>query len=226
MAKLKENEKAAVSQEALQQTVSTKTDEFFKKNKKLLWGIVIAVVVIALAILGYQKFIYQPKCAEAMQQTYPAEMNFQAGEYELALNGDGNVLGFAEIIKEYGSKAGKAVYLYAGVCEYQLGNFDAALDYLNKYDGKEPILAARAEACKGDAYVGLEKYQEAIKCFENAAAKADNIFAAGYLFKAGIAYEELGNKAEALRCYKAIEDKYPQSIEAYDIDKYISRVEE
>ena len=226
MAKLNENEKAAVSQEALQQSVSSKTDEFFKENGKLLWGIVIAVAVIALAILGYQKFIYQPKCAEAMQQTYPAEMNFQAGEYELALNGDGNVLGFAEIIKEYGNKAGNAVYMYAGVCEYQLGNFQDAIDYLGKYSGKEPILAARAEACKGDAYVGLGNYEQAIKCFEAAAAKADNIFAAAYIFKAGIAYEELGNKAEALRCYKEIEDKYPQSIEAYDIDKYISRVEE
>lgn len=226
MANVKVNEKAAVSQEALQQTVSSKTEEFFKQNRKLLWGIVIAVVVIALAILGYQKFIYQPRCAEAMQQTYPAEMNFQAGEYELALNGDGNVLGFAEIIKEYGNKAGNAVYMYAGACEYQLGNFQEAIDYLNNYKGKESILAARAEACKGDAYVGLGNYDQAIKCFEAAVAKADNIFAAGYLFKAGIAYEELGNKAEALRCYREIEDKYPQSIEAYDIGKYISRVEE
>ena len=57
-----------------------------------------AVVVVWLAILGYQKFIYQPKCAEAQEQAFPAEANFQKGEYELALNGDGNVLGFAEII--------------------------------------------------------------------------------------------------------------------------------
>lgn len=225
MATKKVNEKDAARQEAIQQTVS-KTDEFFKENKKTLWAIAIAIVVIALAILGYQKFIYQPKCAEAMQQCYPAEMNFQAGEYELALNGDGNVLGFADIISDYGTKAGKAVYMYAGVCEYQLGNFENAVNYLKKYSGKDPILAARAKSCLGDAYVGLENYDAAVKCFEDAAAEADNVFAAAYLLKAGQVYEALDKKAEALKCYEIIKDKYPQSIEAYDIDKYITRVEE
>ena len=225
MANVNVNEKDAARQEAIQQTVS-KTDEFFKENKKTLWAIAIAIVVIALAILGYQKFIYQPKCAEAMQQCYPAEMNFQAGEYELALNGDGNVLGFADIIDNYGTKAGKSVYLAAGACEYQLGNFEQAIEYLKKYNVKDPILGARALSCMGDAYVGLENYEEAVKCFNAAADKSDNIYAAAYLQKAGVAYEALGKKAEALKCYKTISDKYPQSIEAYDIDKYISRVEE
>ena len=225
MANVNVNEKDAARQEAIQQTVS-KTDEFFKKNKKALWAIAIAVIVIALAILGYQKFIYQPKCAEAMQQCYPAEMNFQAGEYELALNGDGNVLGFADIIDNYGTKAGKSVYLAAGACEYQLGNFEQAISYLKKYNVKDPILGARALSCMGDAYVGLENYEEAVKCFNAAADKSDNIYAAAYLQKAGVAYEALGKKAEALKCYKTISDKYPQSVEAYDIDKYISRVEE
>ena len=39
-------------------------------------------------------------------------------------------------------------------------------------------------------------------------------------------YEKLGDKAAALECYKKVEDKYPQSIEAYDIQKYITRVSE
>ena len=225
MANVNVNEKDAVRQENIQQTVS-KTDEFFKKNKKVILGAVGAVVVVGLAVLAYNKFIYQPKCAEAMQQCYPAEMNFQAGEYELALNGDGNVLGFADIISDYGTKAGQAVFMYAGICEYKLGNFSEALDYLKKYNGKDAILAARAESCKGDAYVGLGDINAAVKCFEAAAGKSDNVFAAGYLLKAGIAYEELGDKAAALACYEQIKDKYSSSIEGYDIDKYISRVSE
>ena len=35
-----------------------------------------------------------------------------------------------------------------------------------------------------------------------------------------------GKNAEALACYKTILDKYPQSIEAYDIDRYIAEVSE
>lgn len=214
----------AIQQEKVAETVS-KTEQFFNENKKTLWGVVIAVAVVGLAVLGYSKFIYQPKAAEASEQMYAAEQSFRAGEYELALAGDGNVLGFADVIKEYGAKAGKAVYFYAGVCELQAGNWEEAIKYLKKYNGKDAILAARAKACIGDAYVGLESYSEAVSCFEKAAACADNMFAAGYLQKAGVAYEALGQNDKALACYKKIKEYYPQSIEAYEIDKYISKLE-
>ena len=221
----KSKSKEEVRQEQVENSVS-KFEQFYENYKKTIWGALTAVVVVWLASLGYQRFIYQPKCAEAQEQAFPAEANFQKGEYEIALNGDGNVLGFAEIIDTYGSKAGKAVYMYAGICELQLGNFESAISYLKKYNGKEPILAARALACEGDAYVGLEDYKNAVSAFKKAVAKADNAFAASYLVKEGLALEQLGDKAAALECYKTIKDKYPQSIEAFDIDRYIAAVEE
>lgn len=224
MAKENINEKAAARNENIQQTVS-KTDKFFTENKKTIWGVVIAAVVIIAAAVAFSKFIYQPKCEEAMQQAYPAEQSFQQGNYDIALNGDGNTLGFAQIIEDYGTKAGKSMYLYAGICELKLGNYTEALVYLKKYKGKDSILSARAEACKGDAYVGLEDYDSAVKCFA-AAAKTENVFAATYLLKEGVTLEKIGDKAAALNCYKTIKDKYPQSFEAYEIDKYINRVGE
>ena len=51
------------------------------------------------------------------------------------------------------------------------------------------------------------------------------MFAAAYLLKAGVACEDLGDNAKALSFYKTIKDQYPQSMEGYDIDKYISRIE-
>ncbi len=225
MAQKIQNDKEALRQENIEQTVSA-TEQFYNDNKKMIWGVVAAVLVIGLGVLAYNKFIYQPKCAEAMQQTYPAELNFQEGEYELALNGDGSVMGFADIISEYGAKAGKAVYLYAGICELQLGNNEEALGYLKKYNGKEPILAARAKACEGDAYVALGDYNAAVRSYQAAVSTADNIFAPAYLLKEGSALEALGQKAEALACYRAIENDYPSSLEAYDIAKHIARVAE
>ena len=225
MAQKNLKDKEAQRQENIEQTVSA-TEQFFNEHKKTIWTIVAAVLVVGLAILAYNKFIYQPKCIEAMQQTYPAEMNFQNGEYALALSGDGNNLGFEDIIAEYGTKSGKAVYLYAGICELQLGNYDEALAYLKKYKGKEPILAARAKACEGDAYVALGDYNAAVRSYKAAVAQADNVFAAAYLLKEASALEALGQKAEALACYNAIKTDYPQSIEAYDIDKFIASVSE
>ena len=83
-----------------------------------------------------------------------------------------------------------------------------------------------AKACEGDAYVALGDYEAAVRSYKAAVNAADNVFAAGYLLKEGSALEALDRKADALACYKAIEDKYPQSLEAYDIAKYIARVAE
>ncbi len=221
----KSKTKEEVRQEQVETSVS-KFEQFYEKYNKVIWGVIIAIVVVWLAVLAYHKYIYQPKCAEAQEQAYPAEASFRDGEYELALNGDGNVLGFTEIIDSYGTKAGKAVYMYAGVSALRLGNFEDAVKYLKKYNGKEPILAARALACLGDAYVGLEDYKAAIAAYKKAVAKADNVYAAGYLVKEGLALEKIGDKAAALKCYKTVKADYPQSMEAYDIDRYIAAVEE
>lgn len=201
------------------------TEEFFKKNGKLFSyigaGIILAAAIVVLAI----QFYFKPLKAEAESQTFTAEQYFRAADYEKALNGDGNALGFAQIIDEYGSKAGKAVYLYAGICELQLGNAQEAINYLSKYNGKEPVLKGRALACTGDAYSMLEDYETALGYYLKAAQTEDNIFAATYLLKAGIICEELGRNEEALEHYRVIKDKYPQSYEGYEIDKYITRIE-
>ena len=210
--------------EAVAEAVS-KTEKFFTENGKLIAGLAAGVVVVAIAVFCWFKFAYQPAVVEAQGQMALAEQNFIAADYEVALNGDGNVLGFNQIMEEYGAKAGKAVYFYAGVCELQLGNFEAAIKALEKYNGKDAILAARATACIGDAYVGLENYAKALGYFEKAAATADNMFAAGYLLKAGQVAEKLGEDAKALGFYETIKNQYPQSMEGYDVDKYIGRIQ-
>ena len=219
MAKEIKNENA----EAVVEAVS-KTEQFFAKNGKLLSIICVAAVVVCAAVFCWFKFIHQPNVAEAQGQMAIAEENFRNGDYELALNGDGNVLGFVQVLDEYGTKAGKSVKFYAGVCELQLGNCESAIKYLEAYNGKDAILAARAKACIGDAYVGLEDYKKALGYFEQAANTIDNMYAAGYLLKAGAVAEKLGDNAKALSFYETIKDQYPQSMEAYEIDKYIGRI--
>ncbi len=220
----KENNKDKERTEAVVEAVS-KTDLFFTEHKTAIFVIVTVVVLACAGIFLYHKYGYAPAKQEAMEQMFPAEENFRNGEYELALNGDGNVLGFSQVIDEYGNKAGKAVYLYAGICNLELGNWQEAIDCLSAYKGKDAILKARALACIGDAYTGLNDYGKAVGYFEKAAKAADNIFAASYLLKAGITYEALGDNAKALASYNEIKDRYPMSIEGYEIDKYISRIE-
>ena len=216
-------------QEIRQQNIAeavSKSELFFQKYGKIVYGCVAAVLLIALAILAYNRFILQPKKEKAQAEMFKAEQKFAEGNFELALNGDDNTMGFEEIIDTYGSKAGEAVYLYAGASALQIGEFDKAISYFKKYNGEDSILLSRAQAGIGDAYVGLEDYKSALAAYEKAAATvSSNMYAAGYLLKAGQVAEEMGNKDKALDFYKKIKDQYPESAEASDIDKYITRIE-
>ncbi len=203
----------------------SKTEQFFETYKKPMLYTAVAAIVIAAGILAYHNFITQPKQQEALSQLFPAEQYFRADDFEKALNGDGNTLGFKQVIQDYGSHAPEAVYFYAGVSELHLGNYNEALTYLKKYKGEDAIISARAIACMGDAYAGLGDLKAAAGEYQKAANATDNIFAAAYFLKAGIMYEELEQPQEALKMYETVKNKYPQSPEGYEISKYISRIQ-
>lgn len=204
---------------------TTSFETFVKKYQNIIFWTVLAILVIVFGTLAYQKWIAKPAKEEAAAQTFVAEQNFMAQDWETALNGDGNNLGFAQVIDQYGAKAGQAVYFEAGVCALQLGNNEDAIKYFGKYNGKDNIIKAKALCCTGDAYANLGENAKALDFFKKAAAVESNLYTAAYLLKAGIISEEMGDEAAALKFYEEIKTKYPQSMEAYEIDKYISRIQ-
>ena len=76
----------------------------------------------------------------------------------------------------------------------------------------------------GDSYAELGEADKAQGFYKKAIAEKNEL-APIYLKKAGILYETKGNNAEAEKMYTQIKDDYPASSEAYDIDKYIARVQ-
>ena len=219
----KNNQKEA-QQDQVATTVSG-VEEFFKKNQKWIEWALLALLVIILGIFAINRWVIAPAKAEAQGQLFHAEQLFRAGDFETALNGDGNALGFTDIIGNYGKRAGKAVYLYAGICQLRLGNNEEALALLKKYSVKDKILQARAYSAIGDAYSNLKDYTNALAYYKKAAALEDNEYRPAYLLKAALVCEETGDNATALKLYKEIETKYPQTVEGYDVQKYISRIE-
>ena len=203
----------------------SKTDEFFEKNKKTIGYVAGGIAVVALLIFAWYYLLYSPKKREAVNQLYTAEHYFALDSFNLALNGDGNFLGFAQIIDKYGTKAGQAVYFNAGICNYRLGEYDKAIELLKKYNTNDNIMKARAKAMIGNALVDKGEVAQAIPFFEEAAQISNNIFSAAYLKSAGICYEELGQFNKALDAYNKIKNQFPNSPEGVEIDKYISRAE-
>jgi len=203
----------------------TQTEQFLEQNyKPLLYVLVGAVVLVGLFWL--LRMYTNKQNDEALSQMFMAEQYFADDSLSLALNGDGNNLGFIDIAKEYkATKSGKLANFYAGACMMHLGQFEEAIDYLGKYSVKDEVIAPQAKGLIGDAKVELGDPAAGIKYYIEAADMAENSFHTPiYLVKAGMLYESEGNYAEALKLYERIQDKYPESNEGRSIDKYIARV--
>jgi len=203
-----------------------KTENFLERNGKTLAYAAIAIVVIIALGFGYQYLYRAPLKKEALDQMFVAEQHFRADAFEQALNGDGNALGFSQIIDEYGSAAPQSVHFYAGVCQLHLGNYNEAIASLKKYKSDDPILYARSLCNIGDAYASMSQNSEALSFYKKAAAQSDNIFSAQYLMKAAFIEELNGNKDAAVKIYEDIKVRYPQSMEGFEADKYISRLQQ
>ena len=113
---------------------------------------------------------------------------------------------------------------YAGICYFKLGDTKKALDLLKSYDGSDKMIAPSVTGLIGDCLVNEGKVKDGIGYFEKAASQADNeVISPVYLKKAGLAYESLNQPKDAVKAYTTIKEKYFNSLEAADIDKYIAR---
>jgi tetratricopeptide (TPR) repeat protein len=204
-----------------------KTEAFVENNRKnLTIGLGVVAVVIG-GYFGYKQLIVAPQEKEAQGQMYVAERYFEQDSLKKAINGDGNFLGFQGIIDEYGmTKAANLAHLYLGISYLKTGAYEEAIETLNDYDAEDEITKPLAEGAIGDAYMELNKTEEAIEAYNKAAKADDNKFTAPvFLMKAGTALESLGKYSEALDVYKKIQKDYFESNEGRDIEKYIAHAE-
>jgi tetratricopeptide (TPR) repeat protein len=149
----------------------------------------------------------------------------QNNSWNRTINGDGNYLGFLDIAKEYKfTKAGDLARYGAGICNLHLGNYEEAIDFLDKYSKKDKVIGSIAIGATGDAYVELGNLDKGISKYLEAAEFASNSFNTPlFLMKAAELYEMNGKYPDALKLYEKIKEEYPTSTEGSTIDKYIAR---
>ncbi|MBR1933041.1 MAG: tetratricopeptide repeat protein [Prevotella sp.] len=205
-------------------------EAFFLKYRNAIIGCVAAVVIIVAGIILYKTYVVEPRENEASTSIAKGQDYFQSEQYELALNGDSTgYAGFIKIADEKSStKAGNLASLYAGLCYANLGKWQEAADYLQKFDGSDDAMVTPAViGALGDAYANLNDLDKAVSTWKKAAEKADNnALSPLYLIKAGEVLESQNKKDEALKLYQQIKDKYFESMQYQTIDQYIERVSE
>ena len=100
----------------------TKTEQFIEDNQKIISYVVGALVWVVAGYLGFNKFYLQPKQEEANSQMFMAIDYFEKDSFNLAINGDGNYLGFLDIVDDYGiTKAANLADYYLGISYLRLG---------------------------------------------------------------------------------------------------------
>ncbi len=210
--------------EALENAL-TRTEQYIENNQKSLTIIVLAIVVIVALFLGYKRLYIAPMETEAQTQIFPAEYYFEKDSFNLALHGDGNYLGFIDIIESYGpTKTGNLAHYYAGICYRAIGEYDLAIEHLKKFNPKDRMIGAMAYGSIADCYVQIERLEDAAKYYLKAANYGKNNFSTPiYLMKAGVVNEELGKYGEAIKIYNRVKKEFSKSTEAREIEKYITR---
>ena len=202
---------------------------FYEKNKKAILyggGGLIAIIIIALLI---HQFYIVPRSQHASESIFLAEQAFMDGNYEKALNGDGEALGFLQVIDQYkNTKAGNLACLYAAKCYAATEKYQEAIDMLGKFDGQgDAMISPAATALKGNCYAELGENEKAAELLVKAAKQADNnTISPTCLLQAGQLYAALGQNDKALDCYQQIKSKYQQNSLYYDIDKYIEAAQQ
>jgi tetratricopeptide (TPR) repeat protein len=206
--------------------IISRSEQFIEKYSRHIMYAVLGIVLLVALFMGIRHGYLMPREDKATAALFKGEQYFARDSFALALNGNGSDFdGFESIAKQYGNtKAGNLAKAYAGICYYRTGELDLAMKSLKSFKSQDKMISPAITGLIGDCYVNMGQTKEGIACFEKAAkAAANNLISPAYLKKAGIAYESLGQYQDAEKAYTAIKEKYGNSSEASDIDKYITR---
>lgn len=212
---------------------ASRSEKWIEKNSKPLFYSLIAIVVLFLAYLAYNKYVTEPTELEASNElAFPRKYFNEAATagsgidslLTLGLEGADGKYGFLDIASSFsGTDAGNIANYYAGVSYLQMKQYDKAIEYLGKFDSDDEMLGPVALGAMGDAFSDINQPEEALEYYEKAAnKKANNFTTPLYLYKAGQSAMELKKFDKAETLFTKIKDNYSTSDQGRDIEKFIN----
>ena len=225
MAKNEEKKDLLENSEVLAEKVEG-AEHWIEENPKIVFGVLGILVVLVGGYFGYRYWM-DSQDDLAQKEMFQAVRYFEADSLDIAMEGDGNNLGFKQIIEDYGmTSAANLANFYAGAISLKQGKFPLAILYFEDFKSGDELVQARAYSLMGDAYMEQKKYEEAATYYNKAANyKPNKYFTPAYLMKAGLALEKLNQKDEAIKVYQRIIDEYWDSGDFQNARKNKARLE-
>ncbi len=225
MAKKEETKDLLENPEVIQEKLAN-VENWLESNPKTAIGVVAAILLVVGAFFGYRYYINSQDVI-AQKEMFQAIRYFEADSLNLALNGDGNNLGFIQVIDDFGmTDAGNLANYYAGFSYLKQGKYPLAIFHFEDFSSSDLLVQARAYSLMGDAYMENKDFENAAKYYSKAANyKPNKQFTPTYLMKAGLAYEKLNQNDKAKEAYQTIIDKYWESGELQLAKKLKAKLE-
>ena len=178
----------------------TQSEAFLVKYKNAIIGGVVAVIIIVAGFIMYKNLYAEPREEKAQAALFKGQEYFEQDAYEQALNGDS--IGYVGFLKVA----------------------DEAVKMLDGFNGGDQMVAPAILGATGNCYAQLGQLDKAASTLLSAADKADNnSLSPIFLMQAGEILVKQGKYDDAVNAYTKIKDKYFQSYQAMDIDKYIEQ---
>lgn len=205
-----------------------KAKDFWGKYSKPIMIACAVIILLGGGWLIYQNMFKKPNERKATEAMYMAEDYYRKDSFRLALNGDGQNLGFERIISKYGNTdAGNLARLYAGICYTSLDDNANAVKHLKKFSSSAKQAQQTAYKLLGDNLADMQQYQDALDYYKKAAhhfeedkaASAKALFSAAYL-----ADKMMKNTPEAIALYTELKEKYPNQNEGRSADLYLAQL--
>lgn len=206
----------------------TQSEAFLIKHKNVIIGVVVGIIVVIAGILLYTNMYAQPREEKAQAALFKGQEYFEQDNYQWALNGDSiGYIGFLQIIDQFsGTDAANLAKAYAGISYKNLGQYENAIKQLDGFKGNDAMVAPSILGAIGNSYAELNQLDKATSYLTQAADKADNnTLSPIYLMQAGEIFMKQQKYDDAAKAYTKIKEKYFNSYQAMDIDKYIARAE-
>lgn len=185
-------------------TAYARSSMFFDEHRNLVIGVIAGVVLLAVAVIGWR--YWQDRRSDEAQVLLGQILNeYDAGNWETALDGTDATPGLLEIAEEYGSTAtGEQATFLAADALFQLGRSEEALEMFEAYDG-DGFLAASAIAGQAAIYEQQDDPARAADLYERAARTYESPASTpSYLLDAGRAYTAAGDPEAAEAVYQRV----------------------
>ncbi len=184
----------------------------YYENRRIVTALAIGIIVIIGGIFGYN-YIQGERDAQAQELLGEIILEFERGEYRIALDGSGDIIGIIDIIDRYGGTlAGNTARFYAGNAYFELQEYDLALEQFENYDASDDFIGASATAGRAAIHELQGDFTLAADLFVRAADMDENPTRAPYYLRSAVrAYVEAEKLDEAEGVILGAKENYPET---------------